>query len=277
MSINSEFLTTAPAMLGALASIVRFVIDAWLQRQRQRALQADKLESILKSPELAVLGSYLDKDLGDIDVGRYATDTEARRKVDLVLGRLNEFLGPLDDSTDSTPTPTPITTPIPAPGPVQSQAVRENESAESTTSTVTAPDTQIWQKLPQDVRQRLDAGDEWAALVRLRSALEHRVGSYLREDGVDVPEHATLGRMVASLRNLRVVEPDVIHALDLAISTMNRAAHGEDIGPDDVLRTLRAVANVMSTLDKPISGDQKKTLAEAYGINIHNLKPPGTI
>lgn len=247
------------SLAGVSLSGLRVVIDFLRERRRQRALHEDKLDRILESPDLEVLGTYLDNDLGAIDVGGYATEADARRRVDRVLGRLRAFLGPVDLSAQ--PTAPDAKTP---------------PAADAETPSELSSGTGLWADLPQDVRKRLDGGDEWAALVLLRSRLERQLRDYLRALGEEVPEHTAPSRLVARLAERRILAPDATKGLTQAMAVMNRAAHGVEISGDDVLATLRTVADAVKVLRQSTLQGNQKTVAEAYGINEHNQKSPPT-
>jgi hypothetical protein len=256
----SDLISLAAALVGFSASLANLTLDVWKQRRRQHGLHEEKLEAILASPDLAVLGKYLDDDLGAIDVGRYATDADARRRVDRVLARLSDFLGPVEDIAQ-----------LPAQAPTAQTAPPE-AAAEQQRS-----DAKALLDLPEDVRRRLDSGDEWAALVLLRSKIEHQIRDFLRARGEQVSQQEAIGKLVSRLRDLHVLEPAQLARLSHAISNMNRAAHGQEASADDVLETLRVAASTMGLLQVADLDGNQKTLAEAYGINSYDPRDPGRI
>jgi len=208
-----EPISLITAILGGLAPLVKAVIEFAQQKTRERALAQESFETALGSADLRTLGKYLDDHLGAIDVERYARDDAARSKVDLVLAQLEKFLGPTEESDDSE---------VPSPPSEAAKRVPETKG------------------LPEDVVARLNAGDEWGALVRLRVFLELASNEVLQAHGVSVQASNSLGGLTEFLRREGLVTADVIGAMRFAGGIANRAAHGKPIAQDELAAALRA-------------------------------------
>lgn len=204
-----------PAVVGAVAPLARLVLDWIRQRAKERTLAKSSLENVLNEADLETLGHYLDNQLGEIDVARYAQQGEARDRVDRVLARLEEFLGPEEPASA--------------------------ETSEDTRRRITFQTTDLG-GLPQDVDERLDLGDDWGALVRLRIALEHAARAALLDRNLEVTPRTSFARMLDMLRRQENLAPQVIDAAMVARSIANRAAHGQAVSPDEVASALRAGA-----------------------------------
>ena len=221
-----EPLSLLTALLGGLLPLVRIAVDAFRQRGKERVVARDALDFVLKSADLKTLGDYLDGQLGGIDVGRYARNEDARRRVDRVLARLEEFLGPEEPEID--------------------------ESVAKTSE----PSLGAYSRdgLPSDILERLSAGDEWGALVRLRIHLEQATRAALEAHQVAIGPRLPLTRALDRLRELGVLSADAIGSAHAARSVANRAAHGQLISADDIQFAIGAGAYALRELRRAAQG-----------------------
>lgn len=218
------------AFIGVLLPLAQLAIGTWNQRKVERRVAQDLLERKLAPADLKILGDYLDQQLGAIDVRRYAQSASAKKRVDRVLERLAEFQGP-EEPADST-------------------TAEDAREVISFGETPALTKTRLSNALPEDVESRLYRGDDWGALVKLRSALEAETQRVLAKHGVHETEPMAQVRMLDILARRNLVNADAIGAAHVARKAGNRAAHGQPLEPDEVTSALRAGAFALSELRK---------------------------
>ena len=220
-----DTLSIATALIGGAVPLVRTALDILRQRKRESALAKESFEEILSSADLKTLGKYLDDQLGAVNVGRYARKPDARDRVDRALSRLEEFLG-----TDD---------------------VAEYTSAGA--GAEVGPYATAIHGLPVDVTDRLNSGDDWGALVRLRIALEQATTAALERRGLGVQSRMPFRQRLDLLVKLQAIDEDAVGSAMTARGIANRAAHGQPVTAEELSAALRAGSYALGSLQQNVT------------------------
>jgi hypothetical protein len=220
-----DSLTLLTGLVGALVPLAQTAFVMLRQRGKESAVQESSLDAALRSTDLKILGAYLDDQLGEVDVARYAYKKDARERVDRVLERLEAFLGPDEPQQDASPSRRDA----------PPQAGFDLEG------------------LPQDIRARLQAGDEWGALVRLRIALEQATLDLLRAHKISAGLRISPALAMDILGQQKLLSADAAGSARNARSIANRAAHGQAVSPEDVASALASGAFALRELHRSLA------------------------
>jgi hypothetical protein len=201
-----DLVTSAVAALvarGAFEAVSRF--RAWREsRKKLLAAKEASFEAALASESLANLGNYLDQALGPFSVSEYAQDEAVRRRVDLFVSRLQEYVRQDNDVPG---------VPVPPAAPLR------------ITSTVgEAPDAEF-----ELVETKLMSGTAWDALATLRRLIEVRLKVFAEKTDVIVRPRTGAGKLIELLRRHGVMDDETATRLRYSVDVANRAIHGIDV------------------------------------------------
>lgn len=199
---SASSLSAATALLSVLASAITYLLQVRNARRRLEAAKEREFLKALNSDAIEELGAYLDNVIGAFRIAEYAENPAARQRVDAYLGRIQTFVGTIDELLGS---------PVPA--------------------AVPAPRVQV-SSTTEPLVQEVAHGETWNALAKLRRSIELRLRQIARDSQVSVSERGGAGRLLESLARAERLDPAAIGPLRYAISVANRAIHGEPVDPD---------------------------------------------
>jgi hypothetical protein len=165
----------------------------------------------LSSDSLSELGDYLENSLGPFLVSEYAHNKKVRERVNLFLGRLQDYLCTQEEVDVERP---------------------DFPLAKG------APVGNFDDKL-QIVEQKLVEGTPWDALAALRRIVEMRLRDLARKRDVKTHDRAGAGSILESLRRTDIIPDGIARSLRYSITVANRAVHGFEVTPDEADEAVR--------------------------------------
>ena len=95
--MNNVFGLLAGVVASLLGIAARELFNWYRARQKLQAAIEVQFQEALASDSLNVLGNYLDNAVGQFSVAEYGHNQEVRRRVNMFLARVEEFVGKTDD------------------------------------------------------------------------------------------------------------------------------------------------------------------------------------
>jgi len=213
----------------ALMAAARLVMDAWrVYVGVPRALlqaKEQKLDEVLESSDIAVVGGYLDEVIGGFSVYEYATADRVAAAVDRYLDKLNWFV-----STDA-------------------DIARAAELAGGATE----PEGAV--SMSDELKTALHEvrwGEVWNGLARLRREIETGVRSIATRRGLWADKTSSAGLHLTSLLSLGLISKEDADSLASALAVCNEGIHGGDVLRDEAERAVKVAAAVLGRLNPPL-------------------------
>jgi hypothetical protein len=234
---TGDLLTAIAASAGIVsgAGTLAAALSARLRTtQARRGTEVARVDAVMESPDLALLGTYLYDQVGDVSLADLARDRRLNDQVDAVVARVIEFIGPEPEEHE----------------PAEGDAVEaEGEPPLRGPAAVRPADDYDIASTPDLVlaRSEILSGNVWNGLARLRRDLERSLRAIAEAYDVGDKTPGTL-RLMSTLVRTGVlpqeIEPPGHRAIDLA----NRAVHGEDVPIDQALSAWQDAAIVQNQL-----------------------------
>jgi hypothetical protein len=216
---------------GAITGTVLYVlmrearsgVEADIRSRRERKKQ--RLEQVLDSSDLAVVGGYLDDVIGEFSVYEYAASGRVASVVDRYLDRMRSFLS------------------------VDAEIARQAEAAEGPPEVVgaAAPSGELEEAL-SEVR----SGQVWNGLARVRRHIEMRLRGLAKAGGVAAGSRESGGRLLSGLLEAREIDSRTYEALRYAIYVCDGAVHGQEVGRVTAEEAVQLAAAALARLDSPL-------------------------
>ena len=220
--MNNVFGLLAGVVASLLGIATRELFNWYRARQKLQAAIEVQFQEALASDSLNVLGNYLDNAVGQFSVAEYGHNQEVRRRVNMFLARVEEFVGKTDDVHPAERvgrTPVQIL-PAEAPQDIDLQVIEE----------------------------RVLGGAVWDGLALLRRVIEQRLRQLALQRGLTVPQRPGASRLVELLRRNEVGNDTAWVPLLEAITVCNRAVHGLDVSTSEALEVVRMSRQALNTL-----------------------------
>jgi hypothetical protein len=225
------------ALLNISAGIFSIAASGWSlalaareKRAAERATDDAKFVEAIQSDDMIKLGSYLDDVVGKLTVREYTSRADTKRRVDVYLERIVDFLNKDTAGVGLDTTKSPPRAPFSASG----MSIAE-----------------VWNSsVVEDIRQRIDKGEVWNALAKLRRHVEQVLNIVSMERQLDIGKRKGAGFLVQRLGRAGVL--DELSAMELmqAIGMANRAIHGDEITTEDARKALDAAVSALSRVAK---------------------------
>ena len=213
------------AGLSSLAATLASVLIAWTERIRKlREAKHQRLNEVLDSSDLGVVGSYLDEVIGGFNVYEYVTAEDVATTVDRYLDKLKWFV-----STDA-------------------DIARAAELAGG------GPEPEDAVGMADELKTALREvrwGEVWNGLARLRRHIELRLRSIAARGDYWADKTSSAGALLRAAVRLEVISEEDYDWLASAVAVCNEAVHGGDVGRDQAERAVRVAAAVLGRLDPP--------------------------
>jgi hypothetical protein len=199
----------------------RFAHDWYTTRAKLSIADEDAFQHALTSESLATLGSYLDKSLGQFLLSEYADNPRIRRRVDLFVTRLQEYVGPEE----------------PLPWPPKQEAPKPTVGARAFV------DREL--KLVED---KLISGPTWDALASLRRLIEVRLRLLADKSKISLSRRVGAGGILQALLLAQAIPGSTAERLRYAINVANRGIHGIDVSSEEGYEALRQARSALEEL-----------------------------
>ena len=220
------------AILSAIAGLLSVAVTsssalrgAMQQAKKLQQAQQQRLNEVLESSDLGVVGSYLDEVIGGFNVYEYVTAEDVATTVDRYLDKLKWFV-----STDA-----------------------DIARAAKLAGGVIDPEDAL--AMSQELKTALHEvrwGEIWNGLARLRREIEIRLRSIAAREGYSESKPLSAGDLLKAAQRLGMITRDEYHLLASAVAISNDAVHGVDVGRDEAERAVRLAAAVLGRLDPPL-------------------------
>lgn len=215
-----------PLLSGVAASLLgtaaRELFNWYRARRKLQAAVEAQFQEALASDSLKALGDYLDNAVGQFSVAEYGNSEAVRRRVNMFLARVEEFVGKTED-------------------------VREVATSHTTSpravSREAAPDQEF-----QAIEERVLSGAVWDGLAQLRRVIEQRLRELAMQRGVAQPERPGASRLVELLRRNEIGSDDSWMPLQQAIAVCNRAVHGLDVSTSEAMEVVQMSRHALESL-----------------------------
>ncbi len=217
-----DVLTVASTGLAATATLFSAIVAARSAQQTSRAaetVRSVELGAAIDALDRPALRRVLYTELGSVRVSDYVSSEPLRKRFDELIAEVAHFVAEPEAAVAS-------------PVQVEPVSLRPEER-------VPAALTRAYQDLV--------SGDAWAALARLRRALEQRLTSILGDDPTGVREPRGAGQQLRRMRSLGRIDEGWYRQLGYVISVCNAAVHGEDVPTSQAAEVLDIVARWIET------------------------------
>jgi len=213
-------------LYGAAASLVltavREAFNWYRARKKLEAALEVQFQEALSSDSLSVLGNYLDRAVGQFSVAEYGSNQDVRRRVNMFLARVEEFVGKTADVGRLETTEMPLAT-----------VVSREESPD--------PDLQL-------IEEHVLGGAVWDGLAQLRRVIEQRLRDLALQRGIATPGKPGASRLVDVLRRHEIGTDDEWTLLREAIAVCNRGVHGLEVSTAQALEVVRIARQALNAL-----------------------------
>lgn len=211
------------SILGGVASVASTIYIYYANRKKEKEkLKASRNESfanVLTSNDLAVLGNYLDENIGRFNVFEYTANKEIENKINRYLEKIQLFIGTEESIRKEEPPQKPIAI--------------QNEPESATEEILGLIDL-------------VQMGEIWNALARLRMYIERELKNYAVGKGYKTRHLTSASQILQLLYERKHVRSDVYELLRYSISTCNRAIHGMDIPTGEAEQAVLSGVNALS-------------------------------
>jgi hypothetical protein len=225
--LQSLLTGVAAPILGAVMWLAARETSSYLVAlaRSRREEKERRLEQVLESSDLAVIGGYLDEVVGQFSVYEYATSEQVASVVDRCLGRMRSFVA------------------------LDAEIAREAEAPEGPPEVVpVAARSGELQEALSEVR----SGEVWNGLARVRRHIEMRLRDLAEARGVSVGSRESAGRLLSRLLGARQIDAWTYEALRYVIYLCNRAVHGEEVPRVKAEEAVDLAAAALARLDSPL-------------------------
>ena len=210
MSFNFEILTSTisvgAGVLSVISTLYAYLKNQKNEKEKMAKAQEAKFDSVLNSNDISVLGTYLDKTLGQFNIHEYTTSTKVEEKVNKYLEKIQGYVGTKEKI--------------------------EEEVAPEKIAPVEEPAEGFTNEL-QTILDELRIGEPWNALARLRRHIEMRLRDIALRQGYKERHLKSAGQILKILYERKYIDPESYELLRYSISLCNRAIHGVDISENE--------------------------------------------
>jgi hypothetical protein len=222
-----EYITVILGVSAGLASILttvlRIIDEAISKKNKIRVIQEIKLEKILGSDDIVIVGSYLDDVVGKFNIEEYVSDNSVATLVNKYLNRIQKFVGTDEDINK------------------QRKEISPPEAMKKPLDV-----TGTFKK----VYKYLEEGDMWAALSYLRRTIETELRTFTREAELELKRPLSAGALINYLYQRDYLSHEAYENFRYAVTICNGAVHGLDVNLREAEKAITSAAIAFNELRK---------------------------
>ncbi|MBK9240905.1 MAG: hypothetical protein IPL75_11720 [Acidobacteria bacterium] len=222
-------------LAGAFTSLftvaLRELFTWYRARQKLQSAEEAQFLRVLSSDSLTDLGDYLDNAVGQFSVAEYGQNDKVRRRVNMFLACVEEFVGKADGVRIAVD---------PAPPPVN---LFPRDAS---------PDADLLA-----IEYKVLDGAVWDGLAHLRRVIEQRLRHLAMQRNLAVPERPGASRLIELLRRHEVGTDEAWKSLRYVIDVCNRAVHGLEVSTSEALEVIRYSRGAFNALNLSSPGGSR--------------------
>src|SRR5208282_2815303 len=227
MDISFLWTTLVFSGIAGIISIISFTISILttykLQREKIKNAQNSAFDEAIESDNIKILGSFLEKNIGNFSVFEYVSNSEVSSKVDMYIEKIQKFVS---NGNDFAPT---------------------NRKMKDQTNVldkypIISPDS-------ENNFDTFDDGETWNTLARLRRNIEVRLKKIADFNHIEIKKENTAGYLLILLKRKELISEKVFSDLRYCISICNNAVHGSDVPISQANEVISIANRVFKELD----------------------------
>ena len=223
LSSSIELFSVFSAVLSMLGTLISFYFT---KRQKSKILDSvkkEKLDAVLASDNILMLGDYLTQTLETITIAQYSSNKNVAKDVNQFLNKIQNYLLPKED-------------------------IDKIETAEETEEIHIE-----YPQIPEDfvpIINEINKGEPWNALAKLRRYLEIYFRNVAEKNKIDVSNIKSVSQLFHLLYKGELINRPEFDKLKHAINISNRVIHGVDITREEAEKAIRLVIEAFNQLRK---------------------------
>jgi hypothetical protein len=223
-------LNVGAGIFSIAASVWSLALAARDRHAAERVTDDAKFAEAIQSDDMIKLGSYLDDVVGKLTVSDYTGRADIKRRVDVYLDRIVDYLNKDTAGAGLDATKSPIRAPL--------------------SGAPTSID-EVWNSsVVEDIKQSIEKGAVWNALAKLRCHIEQVLNILAIERQLDIGERKGAGFLVQRLGQAGILDELSVQELMRAIGMANRAIHGDEVTTEDARLALDVAISALSRIAK---------------------------
>lgn len=211
-SSSFELVSFIAGFLSILVTIISYYLSRRQKEEILNTVSQDKIENILATDNIKILGDYLTNSLEVVTIAQYSLDKKVSKNVNIFLKKIRNYL--LTQSEVEK---------LEIPDKVEDRYIE-------------------YPQIPEEFAPIIDElvdGEAWNALAKLRRFLELHFKRIAKENNIDVRKSKSVSQLLNLLYKMELVSPYSFDNLKYAINISNKAIHGVDISREEADKAIR--------------------------------------
>lgn len=229
-----SFTAAAASLSSVLATLFSYLYNKYQQRLKLEMLKEKNFETILETSNIKDLGTYLDKEIGQLTISDYVENKDINKRIDTLINKLTLFVGTEEQINKET---------------------EENKESEKLTkeNSQTLKDFPYKGKLGEEfdkIINELNYGEPWNALARLRRHIEIELRNLAKKNNLSIDKIYNMTHLILLLKQTGIIDIDISRNLEYPIHVSNRAVHGQNLNKGEAQEAIFLAASALDKIKK---------------------------
>ncbi|KQO33214.1 hypothetical protein ASF10_19260 [Flavobacterium sp. Leaf82] len=212
-------------VLSALVTVFSFFLNYIKQQKTLEEIDNKLFKQALESGDIKKLGSYLDKNIGNVTIKEFSTNSKIQKKVNNYIQNIISFIGTEEDIKKAD---TKLH---------KQEIIHDNDNI----------------KVPNEFYpfiKELQLGQPWNALAQLRRHIEINLREILKSYNIETKEFISISQMLSILDSMNLIPTSYIQDLKYAVAICNKAVHGIDISLPEAEEAIQVTIRAFNEINK---------------------------